>query len=143
MSERDGHDKLVAAVKAEHAAIYAYGVLGARLDQNTVAFAVDADAAHRRLRDAVAARLTAAKVTPPPPEPAYLLPKPVTDRASALALAIEVEQRAAAVWREALADTTGDDRRLALTALVDGAVRATRARTLAGVRPVTVALPGT
>ena len=46
MSERSERiDRLVAAVKAEHAAIYAYGVLGARLDQNTVAFAVDADAA--------------------------------------------------------------------------------------------------
>jgi ferritin-like protein len=140
MSEQD---KLVAAVKAEHAAIYAYGVLGARLDQNTVAFAVDAEAAHRRVRDAAAARLTALNVTPPGPEPGYLLPTPVTDQASALALAVEVEQRAAAVWREALPATTGDDRRLALTALVDGAVRATKARTLAGVRPVTVALPGT
>jgi hypothetical protein len=137
-----GNDRLVAALKAEHAAVYAYGVLGARLDPATVGFATDGDAAHRRLRDTVAARLADSKVTVPPAEPAYLLPQPVTDQASALALALDVEQRAAAVWREVLPDTTGEDRRLALQALVDGAVRATRARRLAGVRPVTVALPG-
>jgi hypothetical protein len=137
-----GQERLVAALKAEHAAIFAYGVLGARLDQTTVAFATESETAHRSRRDAVAQRLAGQNITPPPPEPAYVLPTPVIDQPSALKLAIEVEQRAAAIWREALPDTTGDDRKLALDALVDCAVRATKARVLAGVRPATVALPG-
>jgi hypothetical protein len=136
------NDRFVAALKAEHAAIFAYGVLGARLDASTVAFATQAEAAHRARRDALMLLLTARKVTPPVAEPAYVLPTPVTDQASALKLAIDVEQRAAAIWREALPDTTGDDRKLALDALVDCAVRATKARRLGGVRPVTVPLPG-
>jgi hypothetical protein len=135
-------ERLVAALKAEHAAIFAYGVLGARLDSATVAYAAQAEAAHRTRRDALVLLLTERKVDPPPAEPAYVLPAPVTDQASALKLAVDVEQRAAAIWREALPDTTGDDRRLALDALVDCAVRATRARRLAGIRPVTVPLPG-
>ena len=135
-------ERLVAALKAEHAAIFAYGVLGARLDQATIGFATQAEAAHRARRDALVLLLTGRKVTPPVAAPAYVLPAPVTDKASALALAIDIEQRAAAIWREALPDTTGDDRKLALDALVDCAVRATKARRLAGVRPVTVPLPG-
>jgi len=135
-------DRLAAGLRAEHAAIFAYGVLGAHLDSAQQSFATAADAAHRARRDAVIQRLTARDATPPPAEPAYALPAPVTDQGSALRLAIQIEERAAAVWREALPDTSGDDRRLALDALVDCAVRATEARTLAGVNPVTVPFPG-
>lgn len=137
-----GFDRLIDAVRAEHAAIYGYGALGARLDQATVALAVQAEAAHRQRRDALLVRLISAGVTPPPVEPAYALPAPVTDKASALRLAVLLEERTAVVWRAALPDTAGDDRKLALDALVDCAVRATRARRAAGVNPVTVPFPG-
>jgi Domain of unknown function (DUF4439) len=143
MSERiSAAERLADALRAEHAAIYAYGVLGARLDAATVPFAVRAETAHRMRREALTLRLAALAAAAPPAEPAYALPSPVTDQASALRLAITVEERCAGIWRQALPDVTGDDRALAVDALTDCATRATRARLIAGVRPATVPLPG-
>jgi hypothetical protein len=133
---------LADALRAEHAAIYAYGVLGPHLDGATMPFAVEAEAAHRRRRDALIVRLTSLHATAPAAEPAYAVPAAVTDQASALRLAITVEERCAGPWRAALPDLTGDDRALAADALIDCAVRATRARDIAGVRPATVPFPG-
>jgi Domain of unknown function (DUF4439) len=133
---------LVDALRGEHAAIYAYGVLGAHLDAATVPLAVQAEAAHRARRDAVVLRLGAAGVPAPPAEPAYALPSPVTDQVSALRLAITIEERCAGLWRQALPEVTGDDRALAADALIDCAVRAARLRTAAGVTPPTVPFPG-
>jgi hypothetical protein len=133
---------LIDALRAEHAAIYGYGVLGARLDPGTVGLAVQAEASHRARRDALVGRLAAAGTTPPPAEAVYALPAKVTDRAGALALAVLIEERTAAVWRATVADTTGEDRRLAVEALSDCAVRASRVRRAAGVTPATVPFPG-
>src|SRR2546430_799366 len=146
-----GTERLADALRGEHAAIYAYGVLGAHLDTTTVQLAVLAESAHRarrdalmqRLtgkdttpppaqpayalpapvtdpprchlavpaesphrprRDALMQRLTGKDTTPPPAEPAYALPAPVTDQASALRLAITIEERCAGLWRQALPD---------------------------------------
>jgi hypothetical protein len=140
MSRAD--DRLMAAVVAEHAAIFGYGPVGARLDASTVTLAQAAEAAHRARRDAVVMRLLARGVKAPVAEPAYALPAPVTDQASALKLAIMIEERTAASWRAALIDTTDDDRRLAVDGLIDCAIRATRFRKAAGVTPTTVAFPG-
>lgn len=134
--------QLAAALAAEHAAIYAYGLIGVRLDGAAAEQARSAEAAHRARRDQLVVLLTDRGASPPPPEPAYAVPFAVTDRASALRLAIEVEERAGAVWRAALAATTGTQRNQALAALTDTAVRATRWRRIAGVTPVTVPFPG-
>jgi hypothetical protein len=133
---------LADALRAEHAAIYAYGVLGARLDAATVALATGAETAHRVRRDALVVRLSGAGATLPPAEPAYTLPSPVTDQHSALLLAVIIEERTAVVWRAALSGTLGEDRKLGLDALIDCAVRATRIRRAAGVEQLTVAFPG-
>ncbi|HZN18361.1 MAG TPA: ferritin-like domain-containing protein [Micromonosporaceae bacterium] len=135
--------ELVAALAAEHAAIYGYGVAGAQLTGATQEAARQAEAAHRTRRDALLVRLTADGASAPPAEPAYALPFPVTGPVAAARLGVHLEERAAAVWRRALVATTGPTRRLALDALVDCAVRATRWRRVAGVSPATVALPGT
>ncbi|GAA1812494.1 DUF4439 domain-containing protein [Planosporangium flavigriseum] len=135
-------ERLADALRAEHAAIYAYGVLGARLDGQTVSAAQTAEAAHRARRDAVMVRLAALRAPAPPAEPAYALPAPVPDQAAALRLMVGVEERCAGIWRQALPEVTGDDRQLAVDALIDCAVRATKARTVAGVRPPTVPFPG-
>jgi hypothetical protein len=135
-------ERLAAAVVAEHAAIFGYGLVGARLDAATVPLAQAAEAAHRSRRDAVVMRLTERGVQAPVAEPAYALAAPVTDQASALKLAIMIEERTAASWRAALLDTTGDDRRVSVDALVDCAIRATRLRKAAGVTPATVPFPG-
>ncbi|MEV6524195.1 ferritin-like domain-containing protein [Longispora sp. NPDC051575] len=134
--------QLTAALAAEHAAVYGYGVLGSRLEGTALEAARSAEAAHRERRDALVVRLTAAGATPPPAEPVYAPPSPVTDRATALALAVGIEERAAQAWRAALPVTEGEERRLALDALVDTAQRAARWRRVGGVSPSVVAFPG-
>jgi hypothetical protein len=134
-------DALSAALVAEHAAIYGYGVLGAHLSGPALAQAQQAEAAHRARRDDLLVRLTAAEVTPPAAAVAYALPFPVTDPASAQKLAVQLEERTAAVWRVALGPTSDAQRKLALDALLDGALRAARWRRATGVRPGTVPLP--
>jgi hypothetical protein len=135
-------ERLAAALVAEQAAIFGYGALGARLDAGTVALAQLAEAAHRSRRDALLVRLAGRGANAPAAEPAYALPFPVTDQSSALRLAVAIEERTGAVWLAALLDTDGDERRLAVDALSDCAVRATRIRRAASITPVTVAFPG-
>jgi hypothetical protein len=130
------------ALAAEHAAIYAYGAVGAHLTGAAATAARNAEAAHRARRDALVLRLSSGGAKPAPADVAYGLPFPVTDQASALRLATEVEQRTGAIWRSALASTTGEEREAALDALVDCAVRATGFRRTAGIAPATVTFPG-
>jgi hypothetical protein len=134
-------DRLVAALTAEHAAIYGYGVVGAHLG-GAVQLAHDAELAHRTRRDALVALLARHGLTPPAAQPVYALPFAVTDRAGAGKLAWTIEDRCAAIWREALPETTGDERKLALAALVDCATRATSFRRALGSTPVTTSFPG-
>jgi hypothetical protein len=135
-------EPLGAALAAEHAAIFAYGPIGVRLAGAAATDARLAEAAHRSRRDALVLRLAELGATPAPASAAYTLPFPVTDRATALRLATEIEERTAAVWRAALPDTADADRAMALAALTDCAVRATRWRRTAGVSPATVPFPG-
>ncbi|RKN59111.1 DUF4439 domain-containing protein [Micromonospora costi] len=135
-------EALGAALTAEYAAIYAYGPIGVRLSGTARTAARQAEAAHRRRRDALVMQLSTTGAAVPADQAGYALPFPITDRASALRLAVEVEERTAAHWRAALAATTGADRDQALDALLDYAVRATRWRKTAGMTPVTVAFPG-
>lgn len=137
-----GDDRLADALRAEHAAIFAYGVIGAHLEAGTVELAQAAELAHRSRRDALLIRLSSKGATPPPADPVYNLPYEVSDRASALKLAITVEERCAAIWRPVLPETNGDERKLGLEALVDCATRATRLRSAASTKPTTVAFPG-
>ncbi len=131
-----------AALAAEHAAIFGYGVVGAYLVGPAEAAARAAEADHRDRRDVVSLRIAATNATPIPAAPAYTLPFPVTDAPSAMKFAAVLEEGAAGAWREALARTTGDDRTLALEALMSCAVQATRWRATAGIVPVTVPFPG-
>lgn len=162
----------MAALAAEYAAIYAYGPIGVRLTAAAERSAARAaEAAHRDRRDALILRL-AELAAPATPAPAgYALPFPVTDRASALKLAVHIEDRVAAAWRAVLpaapagpapagpapagaapsstaaagngpAEAAGGDRVTAMNALTDAAVQATRWRRLAGVNPITVVFPG-
>jgi len=134
--------ELAAALAAEEAAIFAYGPIGVRLTGPAVNLARLAEAAHRARRDALVLRLTELGTAPTPGPASYALPFPVTDQPSALRLAVQVEERAAGLWRAALAPTTGRDRNTALAALTDCAVRATRWRVLNGITPATVPFPG-
>lgn len=131
---------LLDLLATEHQAIYAYGVLGARLDEQSRTTALSAVTAHRASRDALQQRLRDRGVGTPGPEPAYDVT--AADAAAAVLLAVRVETDLGVRWRDLIAQT-GDVglRALAVQGLSDCAVRATTWRTKAGLPP-TVALPG-
>jgi hypothetical protein len=133
---------LTDALAAEHAAIWGYGVVGAHLTGPALELARQSEAVHRDRRDALLVQLSAAGSSAPAAAPAYELPEPVTDAASAMRLAVTIEERTAAVWRATLPGLSGDQRRTPLSGLTDCALRAARWRRLAGTTPATVALPG-
>ncbi|MEV4707619.1 ferritin-like domain-containing protein [Actinoplanes sp. NPDC049316] len=135
--------QMAAALAAEEAAIYAYGVLGVKLtgtgDRTQARAAEDV---HRDRRDVLVARLAELRATPAPAPAGYELPFEITDRESALKLAIQVEDGVAQAWRAVLPVTEEGDRATALSALIDSAVRATRWRRLGSVTPATIPWPG-
>ncbi|MCW3813450.1 ferritin-like domain-containing protein [Micromonospora sp. DR5-3] len=133
---------LADALTAEYAAIWAYGVIGVHLADAARSAARAAEAAHRSRRDALILQLSEGGGQVPADQAGYALPYPVTDKASALKLAVAIEERTAGHWRATLPHTSGADRNRALAALSDCAVRATRWRRSAGVTPVTVPFPG-
>jgi hypothetical protein len=134
---------LQAALAAEHAVIWGYAVVGARVGDELLPQVRAADDAHRTRRDATVTLIGTYGGDPVPTEASYALPFPVTDRRSALRLAVHLEEGAAAAWRYTVAATDDVDvRRTALFALADAAVRATRWRLLVPVSPATVAFPG-
>ena len=124
----------------EHAAVYAYGVLGARLGSTDRRVALGAFDAHRAARDALRSRLLALKQPAPGPEESYDLE--VAGPSAALALAVRVEEQLAVRWRDLVAlSATADLRRFALRNLQDSAVRAAVWRRAARMT-VTVPFPG-
>ncbi len=131
-------DTLVGLLEAEHAAIYAYGVLGARLDVGTRRLALSAFDAHRASRDALQGLLAERRLAVPAPAPAYDVT--VADRAQALELAVRIEDDLAGRWHDLVADPVLRAR--AVQGLRDSAVRAALWRRAAGQRPWTQAFPG-
>ncbi|GID25824.1 ferritin-like domain-containing protein [Paractinoplanes brasiliensis] len=135
--------ELGAALAAEEAAIYAYGIIGVHLgSRGDVTEAREAEQVHRGRRDYLVTELAQLKASSAPSPAGYELPFEVTDRASALKLAIHVEDGVAQAWRPLLPVSTSADRTTALAAMTEAAVRATRWRRLAAVSPVTLPFPG-
>jgi hypothetical protein len=135
--------ELAGALAAEEAAIYAYGPIGVKLTgagDRTEARA--AEAAHRSRRDVLVSELARQSAGPAPAPAGYELPFPVTDRASALKLAVQIEDGVAQAWRVVIPVSRDAGRSTALSAMTDAAVRATRWRRLAEVSPVTLPWPG-
>lgn len=136
-------EQLAAALAAEEAAIYAYGVLGVHLrSDDEVSRARAAEQEHRTRRDLLVAKLAEVQASTAPAPAAYALPFEVTDRDGALKLAVHVEDGVAQAWRVLLPVTEAAERTGALSHLTDSAIRATRWRRLAGVTPLTMAFPG-
>lgn len=134
---------LQAALAAEHAAEWVYGLVSAFLP-DSYGKAIDKGmVAHRARRDATERLLAAAAVTPDAPEPAYVTPKPVTDQASAVDVLVVAEDDATVAWRAVLdrADDPGV-RQAALESLTEAAVRGTAWRMDAGTEPAAIAMPG-
>lgn len=132
---------LTELLEAAHAVVYGYGVLGARLSDEALRDARLAFDGHRARRDQIAARLRERGGDPQPPPPAYDVR--VDSAADALALAVQLEEGMSVRWRDLVAGTDERPlRELGLAGLQESAVRAAQWRQRAGVRPVTVALPG-
>jgi Domain of unknown function (DUF4439) len=82
---------LQAALAAEDAAIFGYGVAGAHLTGSSQAAAMRDWTGHNEARDALAAMISRLGATPAAAQASYQLPFPVHDAASARALAARLE----------------------------------------------------
>jgi hypothetical protein len=131
-------DAIKAALSGEYAAIYAYGVIGAYLSGSARSLALQAETAHRNLRD----QMLDTVADPPAPAAEYAMAAPVTSVATALAAAAGVENKCTALWRAAVAAAGAEQRQSALTEMINAALRAAAFRRLGGAMPGTVAFPG-
>lgn len=83
---------LQAALAAEHAAVYGYGVAGAMLSGTDQALAMTDWKAHREARDTLQAMITKLGATPVAASAAYELPFTVRNARSARRLAATLEE---------------------------------------------------
>jgi uncharacterized protein DUF4439 len=100
---------LRAALAAEDAAIYGYGVAGAHLSGSRQAAAEQDWEGHNKARDTLTAMINALGAQPVTAQAFYSLPFPVHDKASAMALAAYLED---GVTRAYLAIVAVSDQRL-------------------------------
>ncbi|MFJ4922703.1 ferritin-like domain-containing protein [Streptomyces sp. NPDC088725] len=121
-------DAAQAALTAEHAAVYGYGVVGGRVGRERRAEATAAYTAHRSRRDVLARAVRDLGGSPAVASAAYRLPFPVTDPAAAVRLAARLEDRIADAYSDLVRATEGAQRRDAAGALREAAVRAVRWR---------------
>ncbi|MEV7683565.1 ferritin-like domain-containing protein [Streptomyces sp. NPDC088341] len=117
-----------AALAAEHAAVYGYGVVGGRVGGDRRGEADAAYTAHRARRDALTRTVRDLGGRPAVAEPAYALPFAVPDADAAVRLAAELEDRIAGVYSDLVRAAEGPLRREAADALREAAVRAVRWR---------------
>lgn len=118
-------DALQEVLAGEHAAVYGYGVVGARLaghpDERAAVAGYDT---HRARRAAVSLLVTAAGGQPTPAAVGYDLGAAVTSAAQARALAARIEQGVAATYADLVSAAAAAQRSSAAAWLSDAAVRA-------------------
>ncbi|MEV0320538.1 ferritin-like domain-containing protein [Streptomyces sp. NPDC050658] len=117
-----------AALGAEHAAVYGYGVVGGRIGEARRGEARTAYDAHRARRDELQRAVRDLGGEPEPSAAAYTLPFEVPDSAAAVRLATELEERVAGVYSDLVRASGGARRGSAAEALREAAVRAARWR---------------
>lgn len=117
-------DAMQDALAGEHAAAYAYTVIGGRLDYATLyqELATRHFDVHRSRRDALTGFLLDAGVDPVGAEPAYDLPIAVESDDDAKRVGQQVEDRCAVLYAGIVATASGDPREFAVTALGGAAV---------------------
>ncbi|MFJ8633054.1 ferritin-like domain-containing protein [Streptomyces sp. NPDC093568] len=128
MSKKATLTALQAALAAEHAAVYGYGVVGGRIAEDRRTEAREAYEAHRARRDALARKVRDLGAKPVAASAGYALPFPVTDTATAVRFAAELEDRVAGVYSDLVRAAEGELRGTATEALRETAVRAVRWR---------------
>jgi rubrerythrin len=118
---------LQTALEAEHAALHVYGALGARTSASaTPQLFGDVSAAyadHRARRDLLTARVLDRGADPVAAQPAYDLPGGLDSPEGVTRAALAVERSCEATYAWLVGQTSGADRRLAVTALTSTAVR--------------------
>lgn len=135
-------DALQTVMATEHAALWAYGLVAA-YDPSASDLVADMVTSHQSLRDAAADLLVSAGATPVGPAAAYSTPEPVTDPASAMALALVIEGDCAAAWRAVIGRSDDSTTRgTALSALTNCAIRMVTWRRHADMAVLTVPFPG-
>lgn len=117
---------LQAALAAEQAASYGYGVLGAHLTGQRFTAAAADWVAHQRARDRLTGMITARGGQPQPAAAAYQLPISVRTPAAARSLAIMLERQVTAAYLGLVAVPDPALRTLAATNMRDCAVRSAR-----------------
>ncbi|MFC9163250.1 ferritin-like domain-containing protein [Streptomyces fungicidicus] len=117
---------LQAALAAEHAAVYGYGVVGGRIGKDRSPEARTAYDAHRARRDALVRAVKDVGGEPVAAAAGYALPFQVPDAAAAVRLAAELEDRVAGVYGDLVRAGTGERRREAADAMREAAVRSVR-----------------
>jgi len=116
-----------ATLAGEHAAIHLYGVLGAQASESRqpalYARLVDAFRVHRKRRDQLTVTIAAAGAEPVAAEVSYDLPDAISTAVELNSAALQVERRTARTYGQLIESTAGAERRWALVALDDSAVR--------------------
>jgi hypothetical protein len=129
---------LQAALAAEQAASYGYGIIGSHLVGRQFAAASKDFLAHERARDSLTTMLTARGAQPGPAAAAYQLPISVRTAPTALSLAVTLERQVTAAYLGLVAVPDGALRTFAAHNMRDSAVRAARwsgrAETFPGLR---------
>ncbi|MBW8483665.1 ferritin-like domain-containing protein [Actinomadura parmotrematis] len=137
-----GVDALQAALRAEHAAVYGYGVLGARLRPPLRDTATQLWNAHRSARDALASRITGLGGRPDAAAAAYRLPVRVTSARTAAQLAAALEDDLVTAYTGLAGVPGGALRTLGAKAMQQAIARSVMWRANAGQGPPPAAFPG-
>ena len=120
-------EALQAGLAGEHAAVYVYGVVGARVSATRhpvqAGLVSQAYVAHRDRRDQLVAVVHERGTVPVAAEVSYELPTPCRTLAELVAAARTIEARSAEVYADTAGSTSGADRAFAVTALGDAAGR--------------------
>ncbi|GLW08460.1 hypothetical protein Misp01_35900 [Microtetraspora sp. NBRC 13810] len=132
----NGLNELVKALAAEHAAVYAYGLVCARTSGGLRTEAIAAFNAHRARRDQLRGLILARGGTPPEALPSYAVPFTPGTSAEAARLAAMVEDGVTSAYLELAAAGEPSMRRLAALAMQESVTRSY------GFRPAIAALPG-
>ncbi|WP_449063996.1 ferritin-like domain-containing protein [Planomonospora algeriensis] len=131
-----GTGGLATALAAEHAAVYAYGVIAARTTGDLRTTATAAFKAHRVRRDRLRSLITERGGVPAEADAAYALPVTPSTAAQAVELAVLVEKGVTTAYLELAADDDAALRRMAALAMQECVKRSY------GLRPEIEAFPG-
>ena len=120
-------DALQVALAGEHAALYVYGVLGAQTSASDTPQLFDAVSeayeTHRARRDHLTGLVLEEGRTPVASEAAYEIPRRLGTPSAVAGAALQLERRSASTYAWLVANTVGVQRRWAIDALTDAAVR--------------------